>query len=75
MNYYEIASSTNLCWNLDLRPVPEIKDVEKVWKSKLWTWLKVLIISLSSLIWIFLILVIFFAVKAKINRSKEEDEE
>lgn len=75
MNYYEIASSTNLCWNLDLRPVPEIKDVEKVWKSKLWTWLKVLIISLSSLIWIFLVLVIFFAVKAKINRNKEEDEE
>jgi hypothetical protein len=32
------------------------------------------LITLSSLIWIFVLLVIFFAIKAKINRNKEEEE-
>lgn len=76
MNYYEIASSTNLCnWdNTDTREVPEVKDVQKLSKWKMSTWLKILIISLSSLIGIFIILVIFFAVKARISRQKEEEE-
>ena len=78
MNYYNIPSNTNLCglseWTI---AIPEVNDknVEKVSKNKLSTWLKVLLISLSSLIWIFVLLVIFFAIKAKINRNKEEEEE
>ena len=77
MDYYEIASSTNLCGvTEDTKVVPEVteKIAAKTSKNKLSTWLKVLIISLSSLIWIFVILVIFFAVKAKINRNNEEEE-
>ena len=78
MNYYNIPSNTNLCGiSEDTVTIPEVKDkdIQKVSKGKLSTWLKVLIISLSSLIWIFILLVIFFAIKAKINRSKEEEEE
>ena len=76
MTYYNIASNGNLCWDADSIQIPEVTDVEKPQKSKnkLSTWLKVLIISLSSLIWVFVILVIFFAIKAKITRQKEEEE-
>ena len=76
MNYYEIASNWNLCGSIETIKIPEVTDIEnpKNPKSKLSTWLKVLIISLSSLIWIFIVLVVFFAIKAKINRSKEEEE-
>lgn len=74
MGYYEIASTTNLCDGTQVVKVPEATDVEKVSKNKLSTWLKVLIITLSSLICIFVVLVIFFAVKAKINRQRDEEE-
>lgn len=76
MNYYNIPSNTNICWvTEDTIAVAEVseKDTEKPSKNRLSTWLKVLIISLSSLIWLFVILVIFFAVKAKINRNNEEE--
>jgi hypothetical protein len=63
-----------LCDGTQVVKVPETTVVEKVSKNKLSTWLKVLIITLSSLIWIFVVLVIFFAVKAKINRQREEEE-
>ncbi len=78
MDYYNIISNTNTCSNIDNVRVPDtdnIDKVEKLSKNKLWTGLKVLLISLSSLIGIFVLLVIFFAVKAKINRNKEEEEE
>ena len=76
MNYYNIPSNTNLCGLSEgTIAVPDDKNIQKVSKNKLSTGLKVLLISLSSLIWIFLILVILFAIKAKINRSKEEEEE
>ena len=74
LNYYNIASNTNTCDGKDTVKVPDTEKVQEVSKSKLSTWLKVLLISLSSLIWIFVLLVIFFAVKAKINRNKEEEE-
>ena len=74
MNYYNIASNTGLCTGTDVPQVPEAKDVETVSKNKLSKWLKILIITLSSLIWIFAVLVIFFAVKAKINRQREDEE-
>jgi len=77
MNYYGIVSNWNLCWDMETVRIPEVTEVEqpqKTSKNKLSTWLKVLIISLSSLIWLFVILVIFFAIKAKINRNKEEEE-
>jgi len=74
MGYYEITSTTSLCDGTQVVKVPETTVVEKVSKNKLSTWLKVLIITLSSLIWIFVVLVIFFAVKAKINRQREEEE-
>ena len=75
LNYYNITSNTNTCDNQENIKIPETEKVQKVSKNKLSTWLKVLIITLSSLIWIFVLLVIFFAVKAKINRNKEEEEE
>ena len=74
MSYYEITSSTSLCDGTQVVKVPDATDVEQVSKSKLSTWLKVLIISLSLLIWIFVILVIIFAIKAKINRKRDDDE-
>ena len=76
MYYYEIPSNSNLCWDIEVIQIPEVSDVEqpRASKGKLKTWLKVLIISLSSLIWVFILLVIFFAVKAKIGRSKEDEE-
>ena len=75
LDYYNIVSNTNTCNSMNNVKIPEVEKVEKVSKNKLWTWLKILIISLSSLIWIFALLVIFFAVKAKINRNREEEEE
>lgn len=76
MKYYNIASNGNLCWDIETIQIPEVTEITQPQKSKnkLSTWLKVLIISLSSLIWVFVILVIFFAIKAKINRSREEEE-
>lgn len=77
MWYYNIVSNTNTCSNMDNVKVPDTEKVEKaekLSKNKLWTWLKVLLITLCSLIGIFVLLVIFFAVKAKINRNKEEEE-
>ena len=74
MKYYNITSSTNLCWDAETVNIPEDNVVETVSKKRLSTWLRILIISLSSLIWLFLILVIFFAVKAKINNNKEDEE-
>ena len=74
LNYYEIVSNTNTCGNMNDIKIPEEQKAQEVSKNKIWTWLKVLLISLSSLIGIFVLLVIFFAIKAKINRSKEEEE-
>ena len=77
MEYHKIESNTNTCTNIDNVKVPDAEKVEKaesLSKNKLGTGLKVLLITLSSLIWIFVLLVIFFAVKAKINRNKEEEE-
>lgn len=67
-SYYWIASET--CSTVPNTPNTPIIDESSKWLSK---WLKILIISLSSLIGIFVILVILFAIKAKINREKEEE--
>lgn len=77
MDYYNITSTSGICsqYITDTKPIDDTQDIQQVKWKKVSTWLRILVITLSSLIWIFVLLVIFFAVKAKINRQKDDEEE
>jgi heme/copper-type cytochrome/quinol oxidase subunit 2 len=68
MAYYDIPSEN--CSSDDTKIIEnQWLETEKSWK---W-WLKILFIILGSFIWVFAILVIIFAVKAKLNKEEEEE--
>ncbi|MCF7834746.1 PKD domain-containing protein [Candidatus Gracilibacteria bacterium] len=70
MDYYAIASDK--CSSEEFKNVPSGVEVENVGMSKL---VKTLLIVLGSLIGIFIIVVVVFAVKSKLTSSEEETEE
>lgn len=69
MEYYSIPSEK--CSSEEFKTVPTGVESEDVWMSKL---VKTLLIVLWSLVWIFVIVVVVFAVKSKLI-NKEETEE
>jgi hypothetical protein len=71
MKIYTIQS--NACVSEDTKVVPENIPTES-WVKKI-NRLKIILIILWSLVWLFVILVIIFAVKAKINQESEIEPE
>lgn len=69
MRFYSIPSA--LCNSEDTKAVPEGLAVESGKKAS--SLLKIILIILGSLVGLFLILVIIFAIRAKINQEKEEE--
>lgn len=66
MNFYDIK--TQACWT-------ELKEVEvqESW-SGLWNIIKIVLRILAIFVWIFIITVIVFIIKAKMNKEDEETE-
>jgi heme/copper-type cytochrome/quinol oxidase subunit 2 len=69
MAYYDIPSES--CSSQDTKIIEDKwLEIETEWKS----WLKILLIILGAFVWVFGILVVVFAVKAKLNKKEEEEE-
>lgn len=70
MDYYGIPSEK--CSSDQLKPVPTWVIQETTWMSKL---VKTLLIVLWVIVWLFIVVVVIFAVKSRLTKKEEEIEE